>query len=92
MSLPEIKHCPGTLAEGFNTYSRTCLKRVFMGKAVNHVLPYDSPGSDTDTNELKKASVMTERNSRGMLAKQGEFGGKYVLLLRVVLEASKCKE
>ena len=43
MSLPEIKYCPGTLAEGFDTYSKTCLKKVFNGKKVSHVLPYNPP-------------------------------------------------
>ncbi len=41
MNFPEIKYCPGTLAEGFNTYSNTCLKKVFHGKKVSHVLPYN---------------------------------------------------
>ena len=40
--MPEIKYCPGTLAFGFDTYSKTCLKRVFNGKKVSHVLPYNS--------------------------------------------------
>lgn len=40
MSLPVIKHCPGTLAEGFNTYSPTCLKHLFNGRKVSPVLPY----------------------------------------------------
>jgi len=52
MSLPEIKYCPGTLASGFDTYSRTCLKRVFDGKKVNHVLPYDSPLTNKKTDKL----------------------------------------
>lgn len=52
MGFPEIKYCPGTLAEGFNTYSRTCLNRVFHGKAVNHFLPYDSPASNPETDEV----------------------------------------
>ncbi len=43
MSVPEIKYCPGTLAEGFETYSKTCLKRVFNGKKVSYVLPYNPP-------------------------------------------------
>ncbi|MGB3132672.1 MAG: HipA domain-containing protein [Saprospiraceae bacterium] len=49
MSLPEIKFCPSTLAEGFDTYSRTALNRVFQGKKVNHILPYDSPTSNANT-------------------------------------------
>ncbi len=52
MSIPEIKYCPGTLAEGFDTYSRTCLKRVFQAKKVHHILPYESPFSHHETDEL----------------------------------------
>jgi serine/threonine-protein kinase HipA len=40
MNMPEIKYCPGTLAEGFNTYSPTCLRRVFNDKKVSHILTY----------------------------------------------------
>ncbi len=43
MSLPEIKYCPGTLANGFDTYSKTCLNKVFNGRKVSHILPYNSP-------------------------------------------------
>lgn len=91
MSLPEISYCPGTLAKGFKTYSRTCLKRVFLGKAVNHVLPYNSPASDPETDELfehnrmyssisgvqEKFSVLLEKN-RLRLVNEGERG-TYIL-------------
>lgn len=40
MHFPEINNCPGTLAEGFTTYSKTCLKNVFNNKKVSHILPY----------------------------------------------------
>lgn len=52
MSLTEINYCPGTLAAGFNTYSRTALNRVFQGKKVHHILPYDSPQSNPETDRL----------------------------------------
>ena len=52
MRLLKIKYCPGTLSEGFDTYSRTALNRVFQGKKVHHVLPYDSPSSNSETNKL----------------------------------------
>lgn len=48
----EINYCPGTLAAGFNTYSRTCLKSLFEGRKVNHVLNYDSPSANPAANEL----------------------------------------
>jgi serine/threonine-protein kinase HipA len=48
MSLPDIKYCPGTLAEGFDTYSPTCLKRVFNGKKSQ---PYSSVSIPPDVSE-----------------------------------------
>ncbi len=43
MILDEIRYCPGTLAEGYTTYSPGCLRNMFKGKKVNHVLPYVHP-------------------------------------------------
>lgn len=91
MSFPEIKYCPGTLAEGFNTYSRTCLNRVFQGKAVYHVLPYESPTSNPEIDELfeqnrkhisisgvqEKFSVLLEKNKLRLI-NEGERG-TYIL-------------
>lgn len=48
MRTPTINRCPGTLAAGFDTYSRTCLKRVFNGRKVSHILPFDSPEHDEE--------------------------------------------
>ena len=91
MNMPEIKNCPGTLAVGFDTYSRACLNRVFQGKKVYHVLPYDSPASNPETDELfdqnrtrlsisgvqEKFSVILEKNKL-RLVKEGERGA-YIL-------------
>ena len=91
MSLPEIKYCPGTLAEGFDTYSRTCLKKLFKGKKVHHILPYDSPTSNPEMDELfddnrkhisisgvqEKFSVLLEKNKL-RLARENERG-EYIL-------------
>lgn len=91
MSLPVIKYCPGTLAEGFDTYSRTCLKKVFHGKKVSHILPYDSPTSNPETDELfdenrkrlsisgvqEKFSVLLEKNKLRLI-NEGERG-TYIL-------------
>lgn len=43
MNLDELKYCPGTLVEGFSTYSPACLRNLFNGKKVNHVLTYEQP-------------------------------------------------
>lgn len=91
MSLPEIKYCPGTLAAGYNTYSSTSLRRVFNGRKVNHVLPYDSPASNKETDELflentkrmsisgvqEKFSMLLEKNKLRLI-NEGEQG-TYIL-------------
>lgn len=91
MSLPEIEYCPGTLAEGFDTYSRTCLNKVFQGKKVHHVLPYDSPASNPETDELfeenrkrlsisgvqEKFSIILEKNKLRLINE--EERGTYIL-------------
>ncbi len=91
MSLPKIKYCPGTLAEGFDTFSKACLNRVFQGKMVNHILPYDSPASNPEADELfddnrkqmsisgvqEKFSVLLEKNKL-RLVNEGERG-TYIL-------------
>jgi len=91
MSLPEINFCPGTLAEGFDTYSRTCLKRVFQAKKVHHVLPYNAPATNLETDALfdenrkhmsisgmqEKMSVLLEKNKLRLI-REGERG-TYIL-------------
>jgi serine/threonine-protein kinase HipA len=89
MILNEIKHCPGTLAEGHTTYSRACLSRVFKGRKVNHILSYDSPASNSETDELfndnrkrmsisgvqEKFSVLLDKNKLRLIneGEQGEY-------------------
>ena len=54
----EINRCPGTLAAGFTSYSRTCIKRVFNGSKVNHVLPYTSLQSKHDNDDSFEENAM----------------------------------
>jgi serine/threonine-protein kinase HipA len=91
MPIEEIKYCPGTLAKGHSTYSRACLKKVFNGRKVNHILPYESPSSNPETDELfdnnrkrmsisgvqEKFSVLLEKNKLRLIA-EGEQG-EYIL-------------
>lgn len=91
MSLPEIKHCPSTLSEGFNTYSRAALNRVFQRRKVHHILPYDSPTSNPETDILfeknrkrmsisgvqEKFSVLLEKNKLRLINE--EEHGTYIL-------------
>ena len=83
----EINRCPGTLAEGFTTYSRTCLKRVFNGSKVNHLLPYASLQSNHNSEDSfeenatrmsisgvqEKFSIIQLKN-KIRLTKEGEQG------------------
>ena len=90
MTLTEIKYCPGTLASGFNTYSRACLKRVFNGKKVSHILPYHAPQREEDSEIFfenrkgisisgvqEKLSLLLDKNKL-RLTKEGEQG-TYIL-------------
>lgn len=91
MAVPNITYCPGTLKKGYSAYSDTALKRVFNGKKVSHVLPYDSPASNNPTDRLftenrkrisisgvqEKFSVLLEKNKLRLI-KEGEQG-QYIL-------------
>jgi serine/threonine-protein kinase HipA len=91
MNLPEIKYCPGTLAEGFDTYSTACLRRVFEGRKVSHVLPYaPSQSNEEDAEKFienrkrisisgvqEKLSLLLDKNKL-RLTEEGEQG-TYIL-------------
>lgn len=91
MTLSEIRYCPGTLAEGHTTYSRACLSKVFRGRKVHHILPYESPLSNSETDELfnnnrkrmsisgvqEKFSVLLEKNKLRLTKEEEQ--GEYIL-------------
>ncbi|MBU6169144.1 MAG: HipA domain-containing protein [Bacteroidetes bacterium] len=91
MKLKELNYCPGTLAEGFSTYSPSCLRNLFNGKKVSHVLSYDQPQQNEEVSELfmenrkrisisgvqEKLSFVLEKNIL-RLTKEGEQG-TYIL-------------
>lgn len=87
MSIPIIEYCPGTLAAGNITYSTTCLRRLFDGKKVSHIFPYESPVSTLNIDDLfvdnrsrisisgvqEKFSVIQDKNIL-RLTNEGEQG------------------
>lgn len=91
MNLNGLEYCPGTLAKGFTTYSPSCLRNLFNGKKVNHVLPYDPPQQSEEVAEQfienrkrisisgvqEKLSLLLEKNIL-RLTKEGEQG-TYIL-------------
>ncbi len=91
MNLDELKYCPGTLAKGFTTYSPRCLRNLFSGKKVNHILPYEQPQQSEEVAEQfmenrkrisisgvqEKLSFLLEKNLL-RLTNEGEQG-TYIL-------------
>ncbi len=87
MSLPAIHVCPGTLAEGFSSYSPACLRSLFSGKKVSHILPFASAQTSEESAALfienrrrisisgvqEKLSLRLEKN-RLRLTGPGEHG------------------
>ncbi len=91
MSIPEIKYCLGTLKKGHKSYSNVALKKVFNGKKVSPILPYNSPASKSNDDDLfienrkrisisgmqEKFSVILEKNILA-LTREGQQG-HYIL-------------
>jgi serine/threonine-protein kinase HipA len=87
----EIKYCPGSLKEGFSTYSGAVLKWMFNGRKVYHVLPFASPDTEGPGQEKfienrkrisisgvqEKLSVILVKNKLRLTA-EGEQG-QYIL-------------
>lgn len=42
MTLNNIRYCPCTLSEGYNTYSPTGLRLLYNRKKVSHVLEFNA--------------------------------------------------
>jgi len=91
MKIHELKNCPGTLAEGYSTYSPICIKHVFNKKKVSHILNFKSNLKDEQTSEAfienrkrisisgvqeKLSFILDNKNLR--LTKEGEQGN-YIL-------------
>ncbi len=86
-----INNCPGTLAKDFSTYSPSCLRNLFSGKKVSHILPYEQPQQSEEATEQfienrkrisisgvqEKLSFLLEKNTL-RLTKEGEQG-TYIL-------------
>lgn len=49
--MKKLNVCPSTLTEGFDTYSPSARRALFDGKAVSHILNFNSPNSESADNE-----------------------------------------
>lgn len=91
MNPSDLKYCPSTLADGFNTYSPSALRNMFIGKKVSHVFDFDAPDINEEVAERFrqnsktlsisgaqfKQSLVLERNKL-RLTEEGE-SGQYIL-------------
>jgi serine/threonine-protein kinase HipA len=97
--IPKIQNCPGTLAEGYETYSSACLKQMYKGKKVSHILQYQDLASKNKENasfleNLKRISVSGVQEKFSLildkkelrLIKEGEQG---TFILKTVSEKIK---
>ena len=84
--------CPSTLAEGYDSYSPAALRLLFDGVPVSHILPFDSPNSESDeggeyANHIGRISLSGVQpkaslilNTDHQLVKPGaEERGRYIL-------------
>ncbi len=89
--MEELKFCPSTLKEGYNTYSTEACRNLFGGKQVSHILDFDSPNNDsadsTDYAEhigrislsgVQPKGSLVLRDGSLMKPKEGERG-EYIL-------------
>ena len=91
MNPSDLKYCPCTLAEGFNTYSPSAMRNMFFGRKVSHVLDFDPPDVSEEVAEKFrqnsktisisgaqfKQSLVLEKNKL-RLTEPGE-SGQYIL-------------
>jgi serine/threonine-protein kinase HipA len=87
----EIKNCPGLLLENFSAYSPLFLRRMFNGRKVSYVLPYNAPENDQEDQKKfiqnrkrisisgvqEKYSVILEKNNLRLTEEKEQ--GTYIL-------------
>lgn len=83
-----INVCPGTLAPGFSTYSPLCLRKVFGGKKISHILDMsidDDTGVDI-ISAINKISISGVQEKISAIIKKGKIiitpegeAGRYIL-------------
>lgn len=80
-----IKNCPGLLLEGFSEYSPLFLRRMFDGRKVSHILPYNAP----ELNEEDQKKFMQNRKRISISGVQEKYS---VILVKNNLRLTEEKE
>ncbi|SFE97984.1 serine/threonine-protein kinase HipA [Chitinophaga sp. CF118] len=79
--------CPGCYKENVDGYCTTCLKKLFDGKKVSHILPFDAPKDENykdyqdKTRKLSISGVQLKYSLKldGKELQLAETGGEYIL-------------
>ena len=84
----KIDVCPGTLAPGFDTYSPSCLRKVFGGKKVSHIMDLtinDDTGREIVAS-INKISISGVQEKISAITKKGKIiitpegeSGRYII-------------
>lgn len=74
--MKEFNVCPGTLKAGFESYSPSCLRKVFGGKKVSHVLDFSYDNNQKNLiASINKISISGVQEKLSAIVK----GGKIIL-------------
>ena len=73
MNLQDLKYCPCTLAEGFDTFSPAGLRLLFNRKKVSHLLEFNAPRMDEEVAEKMR------QNSKSISISGAQFKQSLVL-------------
>lgn len=85
--MKKINVCPGTLAVGYETYSSLCLRKMFWGKRVSHMLDFNYEETQAEIasaiNRISISGVQEKlsaivRNGKIQLTLEGE-SGRYII-------------
>lgn len=72
--MKEINVCPGTLAIGFDTYSPSCLRKMFDGRRVSHVINLSLDGNaDNIAAAINKISVSGAQEKLSAVVDKGHI-------------------
>lgn len=72
--MKEINVCPGTLAIGFDTYSPSCLRKMFDGKRVSHIINLSLDGNaDNIAAAINKISISGAQEKLSAVVDKGHI-------------------
>ena len=85
--MKEINVCPGTLAIGFDTYSPSCLRKMFDGRRVSHIIDLSLDGNaDNIAAAINKISISGAQEKLSAVVDKGRIiltppqqQGRYIL-------------